>query len=266
MSPAEQRRAQRLAALATLRDEVGSLREEARRQHEQRARAAGIRRQEVQEFIDETCRVSRLQAAQQDSRRRQEDAAQRREVTASFLEQRQAHRLAAKEVDARDRREQQLARQRDAEAFRNEVTTDCMQQWKTAREKRHDSLCQIFNWVETTTGVRRRPVCPEHAEIPVKVPVERPMKVPVKRRPFALRKIEGIGPKCEELLKAAGVSTVELLATANVDELREILRTGGPRFNAVDPSSWPEQAKLAASGQFEALRALQDQLHGGRRA
>ena len=33
----------------------------------------------------------------------------------------------------------------------------------------------------------------------------------------------------------------------------------------IDPSTWPEQASLAAAGEWDALQALQDELKGGRR-
>lgn len=372
VSPAQQRRAQRLAALAALRDEVGALRRSARRQHEQRAHAGEARRQAVQVFLDESCRLSRLDAAKRDFARRQEDTRCRREATVLFLEQREATRREAEQAAARGRREERAARERASVAFLRQATVECTQQWKVASEQRHDALCQIVNWVETHTGIRRRPVCPEHgrgavesvAQGPVE-PVEgagrgaaeeatgadkeaagagegagtktakepasaakgeasgagtgagegagreaidepvtgvvgeaagagkgaaevvagagtqavegaakravedassAPGKRPVQARKVALRKVKGIGPKCEEILRAAGILTFEALANTSVDKLRKILRSAGKRFHAIDPSTWPEQAELAARGQFEALRKLKSQLNGGHRS
>ncbi|GAK61553.1 hypothetical protein U27_01454 [Candidatus Vecturithrix granuli] len=79
-----------------------------------------------------------------------------------------------------------------------------------------------------------------------------------------LRKIEGIGPKVEQLLNEAGILTFEQLARTEVERLRAILEGAGGIFKAMDPASWPEQAGLAARGDWEALKTLQDQLDGGR--
>ena len=83
--------------------------------------------------------------------------------------------------------------------------------------------------------------------------------------PDDLRRIEGIGPKIAGLLQAAGIATFAQLAQIDVGRLQEILTEAGISRIA-DPSTWPEQAKLAAAGDWEGLEALQDQLKGGRRA
>jgi hypothetical protein len=74
--------------------------------------------------------------------------------------------------------------------------------------------------------------------------------------------IEGIGPKIAEILKSAGITTFNQLASTDVSRLREILDRGGIRL--ADPQSWPEQARLAAAGDQSGLMALQDRLKGGR--
>jgi len=48
------------------------------------------------------------------------------------------------------------------------------------------------------------------------------------------------------------------------DNLRQILTEAGLAALA-DPSTWPEQAGLAAAGKWDALKVLQDELKGGRR-
>ena len=55
-----------------------------------------------------------------------------------------------------------------------------------------------------------------------------------------LTRIEGIEPNLSGLFKDAGITMI-------------------------DPSTWPEQASLAAAGEWDALQALQDELKGGRR-
>lgn len=79
-----------------------------------------------------------------------------------------------------------------------------------------------------------------------------------------LTKIEGIGPKIEELLKSHGVTTWALLAASHTDNIKSILDQGGDRFRIADPQSWPDQAQLAAEGRWKDLDEFQDILLGGR--
>jgi hypothetical protein len=76
--------------------------------------------------------------------------------------------------------------------------------------------------------------------------------------------IEGIGPKINQILNQAGISTFAQLADTGVERLSEILLAAGLRVN--DPATWPEQAALAAQGKWQDLEALQTSLKGGRRA
>jgi predicted flap endonuclease-1-like 5' DNA nuclease len=79
-----------------------------------------------------------------------------------------------------------------------------------------------------------------------------------------LKIIEGIGPKISTLLNSHGVYTFTELANADPRRLEAILQDA--RMPYADPSSWPEQARLAAQGNLDALQALQARLKGGRRA
>ncbi len=79
-----------------------------------------------------------------------------------------------------------------------------------------------------------------------------------------LKRIEGIGPKIAEVLKAAGIDSFEKLASTSVDKLKEILNNAGDRFNFQDPTTWPEQARLAAAGEWDKLRKWQEELKAGR--
>ncbi len=79
-----------------------------------------------------------------------------------------------------------------------------------------------------------------------------------------LRKIEGIGPKIADLLQQAGIRTFADLANTSPDRIREILEAAGNRYKMHDPATWPQQARLAAEGKWDELKALQDQLHGGK--
>ena len=76
--------------------------------------------------------------------------------------------------------------------------------------------------------------------------------------------VEGIGPKIAQLLKAAGIDTWQALAGTTAGKIREILDEAGSAFQMHDPATWPEQARLADSGDLEGLKKLQDELSAGK--
>ena len=90
-----------------------------------------------------------------------------------------------------------------------------------------------------------------------------PAAAPVEVEPDKLTKIEGIGPKISGLLIEHGIKTFAQLADQTVEHLQTIVRDAGIRI--ADPTTWPEQAKYAADGDWEGLQKLQDSLKGGRR-
>ncbi len=79
-----------------------------------------------------------------------------------------------------------------------------------------------------------------------------------------LKIVEGIGPKIAELLNNAGVTTWAGLADTSVERIQEILDAAGSKFKLAQPRTWPQQAGLAASGKWNELKELQDQLDGGK--
>ncbi|MBS1735418.1 MAG: 50S ribosomal protein L17 [Bacteroidetes bacterium] len=79
-----------------------------------------------------------------------------------------------------------------------------------------------------------------------------------------LTKIEGIGPKSAEVFHNNGITTFVQLSKLSGEELKEMLEKSGGHFNALDTHSWPEQAQLAADGNWDALKELQDRLTAGR--
>ncbi len=82
--------------------------------------------------------------------------------------------------------------------------------------------------------------------------------------PDNLEIIEGIGPKIAALLSVSGITTFKQLAATEVGKLEKILNDANLRI--ADPTSWPEQAQLAAAGKMDELKTLQDTLKGGRKA
>ncbi|WKK57991.1 MULTISPECIES: 50S ribosomal protein L17 [unclassified Sphingobacterium] len=77
--------------------------------------------------------------------------------------------------------------------------------------------------------------------------------------------VEGIGPKIAEVLTAAGIATYAELAKTDAEKVKEILTEAGSNFNTADPSTWAEQAQLAADGKFEELEKLKAELDGGKK-
>lgn len=80
-----------------------------------------------------------------------------------------------------------------------------------------------------------------------------------------LKIVEGIGPKIEELLNAAGIHTFSDLSKAKTPALKDILTGGGKRYAIHDPATWAQQAGLAASGKMDELKAWQAELSGGKK-
>jgi predicted flap endonuclease-1-like 5' DNA nuclease len=73
-----------------------------------------------------------------------------------------------------------------------------------------------------------------------------------------LTRIEGIGPKLAEILKANGISTYKDLASTSSLTLRKILDNEGPQFKVHDPTYWPRQASLAQAGKWRELEEMQE--------
>jgi predicted flap endonuclease-1-like 5' DNA nuclease len=79
-----------------------------------------------------------------------------------------------------------------------------------------------------------------------------------------LTRIEGIGPKIQELLNAAGIHTFGELSAASPEQIRTVLDRADGTYATHDPATWPAQAAMAAAGRWDELKTWQDQLDGGR--
>lgn len=77
-----------------------------------------------------------------------------------------------------------------------------------------------------------------------------------------LIRIEGIGPKISTIVFAAGITTFAELSGTDVERLEAILDEAG--IHTANPSTWPMQAHLAAQGQWDDLKELQDRIKNGR--
>ena len=100
----------------------------------------------------------------------------------------------------------------------------------------------------------------------IEVEAEAPTEEAAPPPPDDLTRIAGIGPKISGVFQAAGIRTFADLAATDVSRLEEVLAEESPTLlRLADPTTWPEQAQLAAAGEWEALEALQGTLRGGRR-
>ncbi len=78
-----------------------------------------------------------------------------------------------------------------------------------------------------------------------------------------LLRIEGIGPKINEILRSGGVRTFRRLAALPVDDVRSIVNEGGVSF-IPSADSWASQAALLRDGDETGFQSLVDRLVAGR--
>ena len=82
-----------------------------------------------------------------------------------------------------------------------------------------------------------------------------------------LKIVEGIGPKISDILVRRGISTWKALSEADPVIIKDyLLQDGGEQYRIHIPDTWPYQSKLAHEGRWEELKALQDNLIGGKKA
>jgi glycogen(starch) synthase len=80
-----------------------------------------------------------------------------------------------------------------------------------------------------------------------------------------LTKIKGIGAKVESFLNNGAIYSYSDLSHAKLSKLKSILNDAGSQYQAEDPSTWAEQAELAAEGKWKSLEKLQSELNGGKK-
>lgn len=80
-----------------------------------------------------------------------------------------------------------------------------------------------------------------------------------------LQIVEGIGTKMSELLNNNGINTWSQLGSQTPEGLRALLdRVNESKYRIIDPSTWAQQASLAAEDKWDDLIALQKNLDGGK--
>lgn len=88
-------------------------------------------------------------------------------------------------------------------------------------------------------------------------------KTAVKAVPDDLTRIEGIGPKMTEALRAAGITTFAALAKAKPTALRKALEAAKLRFAPSLPT-WAKQAKYLERGDESGFETYTEALVAGR--
>lgn len=74
-----------------------------------------------------------------------------------------------------------------------------------------------------------------------------------------LTAVLGVSTRISKALRGAGIDTWKELAEADGAKLRRILAQADKRFVSHDPDDWPKQAKMMLDGEWEELRAWQDE-------
>ena len=154
---------------------------------------------------------------------------------------------------------------------------------KKRRDRTYVSIMpfDVPETVATIANAKPAPKKEEKVVIPVAIPVKaaEPVAAPVADAPVApvaaapapvsgkkddLKKIEGIGPAIEKLLNTAGITTFVGMSETAPEKIKEILVAAGSRFGFHNPATWPHQASLAAAGNWDELKKLQNELDGGK--
>jgi len=127
------------------------------------------------------------------------------------------------------------------------------------------SLTQIIIEGIVASGSTPKKVAPK-AEKVADAPVAEKAapKAKASKKGDDLKKIEGIGPKAAEALVASGIDTFAKLAKASAESVKEILDASTSKLSHLDPTTWGQQAQLAADGKWDELQKLQDELNGGK--
>lgn len=96
------------------------------------------------------------------------------------------------------------------------------------------------------------------------ISVDQAKAAPASDKPDDLTVIEGIGAKMDAALKTAGIDTFARLSSTSEADIRAAIGAAGMRFAPSIPT-WPQQASLAAKGDWAALKEYQQTLKAGRK-
>jgi large subunit ribosomal protein L21 len=118
--------------------------------------------------------------------------------------------------------------------------------------------------VEKVVAPKAEKVEEVKAEKIAEVKTEKAPEAKASKKGDNLTLIEGIGPKAAEALIAGGIATFAKLATTSATDVKAILDASTNKVQHLDPTTWAQQAQLAADGKMDELKTLQDALNGGK--
>ncbi len=116
---------------------------------------------------------------------------------------------------------------------------------------------------KSTKILASKPAVAEKTQPATKAASNVPKKFLTKTGADDLTAIEGIGSKIANLMIADGITTFAQLASAKMINIESILKAAGSRYSMANPSTWPEQASLLATGDYAGFEKLAEELVGG---
>jgi large subunit ribosomal protein L21 len=127
------------------------------------------------------------------------------------------------------------------------------------------SLTQIvIEGIKASGSVKKAAAPKKEAAPKTETLVSKTPKAKASKKGDDLKKIEGVGPKAAEALVAAGVDTFAKLSSTSAEAVKEILDASTSKLSHLDPTTWAQQASLAAADKWDDLQKLQDELNGGK--
>jgi len=132
-------------------------------------------------------------------------------------------------------------------------------------ETRTTKDAKVVSRREIKGDTKRSVVTASKTKAKSKAKPKKKTKAKAKAKKDDLKKVEGIGPKIEQLLNKAKISTFEKLSKTKSSLIKGILEKAGPRYQMHNPSTWPKQAGMAAKGDWAKLQKWQDELQGGKK-
>lgn len=120
-------------------------------------------------------------------------------------------------------------------------------------------------WTEAFGAVVENCIVAVPAIQPKATAKAKPAKAKQTKAANDLTQIEGIGKKIAELLQKEGIDSFSKLSKTSIKKLQALLESAGPKFQLHNPQTWPKQAKLAAAGNWDALKKWQSELTGGKK-
>ncbi len=193
-----------------------------------------------------------------------DDASRSIEIIMSRVTEAIAEGLAERKSDKEGKQSKAAAESAEAEAPAAEIAEAAVAESAAAVEAPVEEAPAPKAEVKEEAPAEEAPAAKAEPAAEKKSAKEKAKPAPAKKEAAEdLTKIEGIGPKAAEALTNAGIGSYADLAAANPEDIKNILTEASSRMAHLDPGSWPKQAKMAADGQWDALKEWQEKAKGG---